>query len=78
MTPARWLHLIAAVAIGAAIAGLWTGSDTVFGLSLAVAMLAVIAADVIRTCTTNCEENRQCPTSTAANAPGHAARAKVS
>lgn len=74
----RWLRLVAAVAIGAAVGGLWTGSDTVFGLSLAVAMVAVIAADVIRTCTTNHEENHECPTSTDANALGPAERAKVS
>ncbi len=78
VSPARWLHIVVAAAIGAAIAGLWTGSDTVFGVSLAVAMVAVIAADVIRTCTTNHEENHECPTSTDANAPEPAERAKVS
>ncbi len=77
MSPARWLHLVAAVAIGVAVGGLWTGSDTMFGVSLAVAMAAFIAADVIRTCTTNPHEENQCPTSTDANALGPAAHAKV-
>lgn len=81
MTSPRVLSVAAAFAIGCAIAGLLVGSDTVFGLSLAGAMVAVIAADLIRTCgtctTNHTEENQQCPISTAASARERAARARV-
>ncbi|ORA24877.1 hypothetical protein [Mycobacterium aquaticum] len=51
MTATAWT-LVSGVALGFAMASLVLGTPTMFGVSLAIGMVAVIAADLTRICTT--------------------------